>query len=450
MKYIYSLPSSILVLMILLSLSFLIIQIVNTFFSFVNRRNNIIKNIFNVSLILYFALVLGVIASVQRHLTEYIFSVDYYIVIRYLSILFIIITIIEIIINKSYLNIILLITSILLLPFFEYVFKNAYAYLYISFIIIYFIYALYHLLESLEYMKNNVTIMSIKEALDSLPIGICLANKKNKIIFNNITMEKILKYNGIDSRIKVIDLWKEIKNKDEIFIDDNNNAILKYEDDVYMIVLDKSNNIYQIKASSVKAEYEIIEKIIEANNHLEAQENELKNNILKIEEVEKQKSLLRIKGRIHDVFAQRLSIIHQYLDNEDIKSISTEEIKKLVTSMTRDIKEENQLSNEDIRSNIISTYELIGMKINFVGEINKEKENIILKIVREAATNALRHGGATTLDVVTNDNITTITNNGISPSVIKEGNGIKNIKFIAQENKLTVEFKLNPYQIIIK
>ena len=450
MKYIYSLPSSILVLMILLSLSFLIIQIVNTFFSFVNRRNNIIKNIFNVSLILYFALVLGVIASVQRHLTEYIFSFDYYIVIRYLSIIFIIITIIEIIINKSYLNIILLITSVLLLPFFEYVFKNAYAYLYISFIIIYFIYALYHLLESLEYMKNNVTIMSIKEALDSLPIGICLANKKNKIIFNNITMEKILKYNGIDSRIKVIDLWKEIKNKDEIFIDDNNNAILKYEDDVYMIVLDKSNNIYQIKASSVKAEYEIIEKIIEANNHLEAQENELKNNILKIEEVEKQKSLLRIKGRIHDVFAQRLSIIHQYLDNEDIKNISTEEIKKLVTSMTRDIKEENQLSNEDIRSNIISTYELIGMKINFVGEINKEKENIILKIVREAATNALRHGGATTLDVVTNDNITTITNNGISPSVIKEGNGIKNIKFIAQENKLTVEFKLNPYQIIIK
>ena len=180
------------------------------------------------------------------------------------------------------------------------------------------------------------------------------------------------------------------------------------------------------------------------------QENDLKNNILKIEEVERQKSLLRIKGRIHDVFAQRLSIIHQYLDNEDIKNISTEEIKELVTSMTRDIKEENQLSNEDIRSNIISTYELIGMKINFVGEINKEKENIILKIVREAATNALRHGGATILDVISNDNITIISNNGTPPSVIKEGNGIKNIKFIAQENKLTVEFKLNPYQIIIK
>ena len=449
MKYIYSLPSSILVLMILLALATLIIQIVNTFFSFVNRRNNLIKNIFNLSSILYFALVLGVIASVQRHLTEYIFSFDYYIVIRYFATAFIIVTIIEIIKNRSYINIIILITSILLLPCFEYIFKNAYAYLYISFIIIYFIYAFYYLLETLEYINNNVTIMSIKEALDSLPIGICLANKKNKIIFNNITMVKILKYNGINSRIKVIDLWKEIKNKDEIFIDDNN-AILKYEDDVYMIVLDKSNNIYQIKASSVKAEYEIIEKIIEANKALEMQENELKNNILKIEEVERQKSLLRIKGRIHDVFAQRLSIIHQYLDNEDIKNISTEEIKELVTSMTRDIKEENQLSNEDIRSNIISTYELIGMKINFVGEINKEKENIILKIVREAATNALRHGGATTLDVVTNDNVTTITNNGVSPTIIKEGNGIKNIKFIAQENKLTVEFKLNPYQIIIK
>ena len=72
MKYIYSLPSSIIVLMILLSLSFLIIQIVNTFFSFVNRRNNIFKNIFNVSLILYFAIIL--LFSKESSISVSIFS----------------------------------------------------------------------------------------------------------------------------------------------------------------------------------------------------------------------------------------------------------------------------------------------------------------------------------------------------------------------------------------
>ena len=449
MKYIYSLPSSILVLMVLLALATLIIQIIITYISFVNRRNGIIKNIFNLSLVLYYAVILGVIASVLRHLTEHTFSFDYYLVIRYLTIPLIIIMMVEIIKNKSFINIVIALTGILVLPCFEYVFKNVYSYIFIICISYYFIYTLYCLLELLENLRKNVTVMSIKEALDSLPIGICLANKKNKIIFNNATMAKILKYNGIDSRIKVIDLWDEIKKKDEIFSDDNN-AILKYEDDVFMVSLDKSNDIYQIKASSVKAEYEIIEEIIEANKILEKQESELKDYILKIEEVERQRSFLRIKGRIHDVFAQRLSIIHQYLDNEDIKNISTDEIKELLTSMTRDIKEENELLPEDIKANMISTYELIGMKINFIGEINKENENAILKIVREAATNALRHGGASELTVEANNNIVTITNNGQSPSVIKEGNGIKNMRFIANENKLTIELKLNPYRIIIK
>ena len=100
MKYIYSLPSSILVLMVLLALATLIIQIIITYISFVNRRNGIIKNIFNLSLVLYYAVILGVIASVLRHLTEHTFSFDYYLVIRYLTIPLIIIMMVEIIKNK--------------------------------------------------------------------------------------------------------------------------------------------------------------------------------------------------------------------------------------------------------------------------------------------------------------------------------------------------------------
>ena len=261
-------------------------------------------------------------------------------------------------------------------------------------------------------------------------------------------MSNILKYNDIDPRIKVIDLWDEIKNKDEIF-DDENTALLKYNEEAFMIVLDKTNDLeYQIKATNISAEYEIIDEIINANTKLEEQEKSLKDYIVKIEEIERQKSLLRVKGRIHDVFAQRLSIIHQYLDNEDIKNISNEEIKRLLIDMTKDIKEDNEASYDDVKNSIISSYELIGMKIEFVG--NFDDNPAILKIIREASTNALRHGGATELKVVCENNIITITNNGVEPALIKEGNGIKNMRFIAQENKLDLEILTKPYRIIIK
>ena len=119
--------------------------------------------------------------------------------------------------------------------------------------------------------------------------------------------------------------------------------------------------------------------------------------------------------------------------------------------MTKDIKEENELSYDDIKNNIISSYALIGMKIDFVGDFNdKEGQNGILKIIREAATNALRHGGATELKVLYSDGIITITNNGVEPTNIKEGNGIKNMRFIAKENKLELNIEYNPYRIIIK
>ena len=454
MKYLYTLPASVIILCIIIALLTALLQVVNASLIVLvkpKQKNKIVNYIYNISLITFFMITCGVIASVQRHLTEGTIYFNYYYVIRYLIIPTSIISILNVIFNKSYKDISICITSIILLPIFELVFKDGYKYIYMVCIMYHFIYTLYLSLSMYEYHKNNITTLSIKEALDFLPIGICLADKKNRIIFNNKTMQNILDFNGIEYRIKVTELWDEIKRKDTIF-DDESTALLKYKDDTFMVVIEKANELeYQIKATNINAEYEILDEIIKANLKLEEQEKSLKDYIVKIEEIERQKSLLRVKGRIHDVFAQRLSIIHQYLDNEDIKNISNEEIKKLLIDMTKDIKEENELGYEDTKNTIISSYELIGMKIIFNGDFKENsKWNAILKIVREAATNALRHGGASELVVENRNNTIYITNNGVDPILIKEGNGIKNMKFIASENKLDLEIKLNPYTIIIK
>lgn len=454
MRYLYTLPVIAILFLIFVAVVTLLTQVVVTSFSVIMRpkkKKPLVSHIFNISLILYYCVMSGIIASVQRHLTEGIIVFEYYTVIRYLAISVVITSILNVIFNREYANIGIAITSIILLPVFEKVFGKGYAYIYIFCLLYYLVYSIYLVLTLYEYNKKTINNLSIKEALDSLPIGICFANKKNRIIFNNKTMINILNYNGIESRIKIIDLWDEIKSKDFIF-DDENTGLLKYNDETFMVVLDKANDLeYQIKATNISAEYEIIDEILKANQTLEEQEKSLKDYIVKIEEIERQKSLLRVKGRIHDVFAQRLSIIHQYLDNEDIQNISNEEIKKLLIDMTKDIKEENKLNYDDIKNNIISSYALIGMKIDFVGDFNdKEGQNAILKIVREAATNALRHGGASELKVEYANGIITITNNGVEPNVIKEGNGIKNMKFIAKENKLDLQIELKPYRIIIK
>ena len=60
------------------------------------------------------------------------------------------------------------------------------------------------------------------------------------------------------------------------------------------------------------------------------------------------------------------------------------------------------------------------------------------------------HSEASKLFVESNNGEVIITNNGIDPKIIKEGNGIKNMKFIAKENDFEISFLLNPYRIVIK
>ncbi len=80
MKYLYSLPSSIIVFGIIIALFTLLLQVVNTSIYMLMRpkkNNKIISHIFNLNLILYFMIVCGGIASIERHLPEGIIYFNY-------------------------------------------------------------------------------------------------------------------------------------------------------------------------------------------------------------------------------------------------------------------------------------------------------------------------------------------------------------------------------------
>ena len=81
MKYLYTLPASIIILGIIIALITLLLQVVNASIYILikpKRKNKIISYIYIVNLIIYFIIVCGVLASVQRHLTEGTIYFNYY------------------------------------------------------------------------------------------------------------------------------------------------------------------------------------------------------------------------------------------------------------------------------------------------------------------------------------------------------------------------------------
>ena len=119
--------------------------------------------------------------------------------------------------NKRYYEIIFPMVLIPLLPEFDDLFGRYY--------IIYFVYVSLFIasrnillfIYNIKKYGSRINQFSIKETLDGLPLGIIITDYDKRIIFINETMNKILNYNKISSRIKTELIWKEIKSLDNVF-----------------------------------------------------------------------------------------------------------------------------------------------------------------------------------------------------------------------------------------
>lgn len=87
---------------------------------------------------------------------------------------------------------------------------------------------------------------------------------------------------------------------------------------------------------------------------------------------------------------------------------------------------------------------MVGFKIVFDGELPKDAHvaKVITKIVRECATNAIRHANATALFVNISKNKIEITDNGkVSFKSFSEGTGIKGMRLASESigGKLNID-----------
>ena len=62
-------------------------------------------------------------------------------------------------------------------------------------------------------------------------------------------------------------------------------------------------------------------------------------SIENIEKLEKEKNLLKIKNKYHDLLGKNLSVLQQYLNREEIKQENFDEIKFMIEKMFIDIED---------------------------------------------------------------------------------------------------------------
>ena len=271
------------------------------------------------------------------------------------------------------------------------------------------------------YKKETITDFSIKKVIDECEFGILVLKGKRAKLINNKMYEMLDKLNIKKDYITNI-IKQSIDQLDK-------NYCVKVEDKYYVFVI--NNN--EIITFDITEEYKLHQKLNGQNKKLKENNKKILLSIDNIEELEKEKNLLKLKNKYHDILGQNLSILQQYLNKENITQENFEEIKFMIQKMFIDI-EDTEDTNANLE-NLIKIHKKNGTDIIIDGKLpqNKETAKVFFEIIREATTNAIRHAGSSKVFVNIKETLEEtymiITNDGRKPNeFITENQGIKDMR----------------------
>lgn len=271
------------------------------------------------------------------------------------------------------------------------------------------------------YKKETITDFSIKKVIDECEFGILVLKGKRAKLINNKMYEILDKLNIKKDYITNI-IKQSIDQLDK-------NYCVKVEDKYYVFVIN-NNEIITFDITEV---YKLHQKLNEQNKKLKENNKKILLSIDNIEELEKERNLLKLKNKYHDILGQNLSILQQYLNKENITQENFEEIKFMIQKMFIDI-EDTDDTNANLE-NLIKIHKKNGTDIIIDGKLpqNKETAKVFFEIIREATTNAIRHAGSSKVFVNIKETLEEtymiITNDGRKPNeFITENQGIKDMR----------------------
>lgn|GEM_PF-1856152 len=277
--------------------------------------------------------------------------------------------------------------------------------------------------------------LSIKYALDDAEDGIAFVNLFGRLTYVNSMLGKILERLGISyykSAKKIVEAIEE-KAKAKGRIIDSGSYVVFIDEQAFRFAVEQP--LTQITCVDVSEEEGLL-KETEANKVLLKTANEdLARALKSIEKIQKERELLAVKGRIHDDLAQRLSILHMFILNDDPTDLTM--IKDMLSSLEIAGRDTPSLSFiEELKSTLSS----IGVTLEVEGEIPPSEKLLAFcyKLLKEATTNAVKHGKSRLVKAKfeSQDDLfkAEVQDDGLPPKSLHFGNGLSGL--LAEANAL--------------
>lgn len=133
---------------------------------------------------------------------------------------------------------------------------------------------------------------------------------------------------------------------------------------------------------------------------LKRAESALRELMTTVESIARKDALAKMRSMVHDVMGQRLSIIHRLLE-ESPSEAQMCMVSSAIQAMMDDISRAEIADPATELSSIIETLSFVGIALEVSGELPKNDtiSRLLVNIIRESSTNAIRHSHATRVKV---------------------------------------------------
>lgn len=296
---------------------------------------------------------------------------------------------------------------------------------------------------------------AIKEAIDSYPGGLCFASAGGKPIMVNQQMNQLVEILTGRTLMDANITWDELAAIREqngctrlerpwmqaTHFSEESSLLFRYPDGKIwqfrkQTLIHQNTQTVQLEAMDITALYEISEELYQNNRRLLEMSRRQEVLLSNIVQINQNRELLAAKIRIHDDYGRCLAASGKALDAEGISDDAYSELfggwREAISDM-KTLSVQNKAASPETELRKVA--DLVGCSLHITGEQPSERRSLLLlySVLREALTNAVRHAGATGLNVeISKENQlyhAVITSNGNPPDgEITESGGLKSLR----------------------
>lgn len=301
---------------------------------------------------------------------------------------------------------------------------------------------------TLRRRKNELTAMSVKEGLDTLPTGLCFYEKGGRTLLINHEMEALCqRLTGRPLQNGAL-FWEAVSRGPLSAgcerLSCAPEPVLRLPDGRrfrFTRYPAENGELYEMQAADVTALLAAADTLIEQGEKISALNKRLRDYGRNVSAATREKEILTAKAQIHDRMNRLLLTTRHCLED----GVSEEEWARMfslwhgnVLLLCRD----EPARRTDPVAQLEEAAASIGLMLVFQGEMPRENDRarLVMLAAGECLTNAKRHADAEKLTVTVGEDFVAFTNDGAPPILpLHEGGGLSAIRREAEKQGATMK-----------